>query len=131
MKMISMNIEDIIDVYNTYIESKRPDNVPKLHLVLHRCVSINPTFKAYKTYHLAVYVVNPTTKQNYCLLKEDTQVKLVNSSDDQAIKLIEKKFLLSLLEMLINTESNKSTLERIAYGEYSSSKDEQVPDPSY
>ena len=89
-----MNGEDIIQVLNRNIESRRKQDKIEAtgHLVLLRNITINPSFKAYKTYEATVYFVSKRKKYKVlnCSLtakvlegqeermKEDIDIKLIN-----------------------------------------------------
>ena len=59
-----MNGEDIIQILNRNIESRRKQNKIEAtgHLVLLRNITINQSFKAYKTYEATVYFVSKRKK---------------------------------------------------------------------
>lgn len=120
MKMTNMTLEDIIEVVNRLIEERRPKEVVnKQHLVLHRGIELNPTFKAYKTYYFTLWAVG--REERYPVLYLKHQSRIVANIEEEVIQDLEKLFLSSLLNLLISeksAKSDKSILEELVYGEF-------------
>lgn len=127
MRMINMKLEDFIEVVNRCIEERIPKESPlKQHLVLQRAILPNPTFKAFKTYILTLWVVDRDGNRK-SLIGTQSQIKSSSSTEEQDIKDLEQLFLLSLLNTLISGKSPKSEktiLEELAHGEFTGYVDE-------
>lgn len=121
MRIYNMTLEEIIQALNTYIEDKRSslDVVPKYkqHLVLHRTIESHSTFKSYKKYEVTLWVISNDSK--YKLFTISEQFNVSTSSQEEFYKYIETKFIITLLQVLLNKASNNRTvIEDIVYGEY-------------
>lgn len=121
MKIYNMALEEIIQALNTYIADKRNslDIVPenKQHLVLHRVIETHSTFKSYKKYEITLWVIS--NKNKYKLFTISEQFNVNTSSQEEFYKYIETKFIITLLQTLLNKASNNRTvIEDIIYGEY-------------
>ena len=121
MKMTNITLEDIVEATNKLIEERRPTEVVnKQHLVLHRSIELNPTFKAYKIYHLTLWAIDGNNR--YCVLSLKHQDRIVANAKEAVIKNLEQLFLSEFLNLLISgksTKSDKTILEELVYGEFS------------
>ena len=78
-----MNGEDIIQVLNRNIESRRKQDKIEAtgHLVLLRNITINQSFKAYKTYEATVYFVSKRKK--YKVLNCSLTAKVLEGQEER------------------------------------------------
>ena len=110
-----MNGEDIIQVLNRNIESRRKQDKIEAtgHLVLLRNITINQSFKAYKTYEATVYFVSKRKK--YKVLNCSLTAKVLEGQEekmkeDMDIHLIDNIF------NFIQTEYYNQIIRREYYG---------------
>ena len=119
-----MELEDIIEALNKYIESRRLNNEECAraieHFVLHKSITPAPTFKTYKVLEYTLWVVKGGNKYRFFTKKSTT--KILTGCEELVIKDFEMGFLIDLLKVLFDTKSqnnkDKTILEDIIYGEY-------------
>lgn len=99
-----MKIEEIIEEINRHIEDKRNlDNISANgHLVLHKLVVPNPTFKTYKTYRYTVWFVDGNKK--YRVLSVEYTFNSNNTTSEEASDTMDMK----LFSLLYNWKGSRS-----------------------
>ena len=119
-----MELEDIIEALNKYIESKRLNNEECAraieHFVLHKSITPAPTFKTYKVLEYTLWVVKGSDK--YRFFTKKLTIKIPAGCEELVMKDFEMGFLIDLLKVLFDTESlsnkGRTILEDVIYGEY-------------
>lgn len=90
-----MKIEDIIESLNRYIEEASKGKAVG-HVVLHKVISPNPAFKAYKEVAFTLYLI--IGRNRYPLIKVSNTFKIVGDIDDTALRPINIEFMKTLFE---------------------------------
>lgn len=124
MRICNMELEDVIEALNKYIESRRYNdgNCTRTieHFVLHKSITPAPTFKAYKVIEYTMWVVKGSDK--YRFFTKKLTIKIPAGCEELAIKDFEMGFLIDLLKVLFDTKSlnnkDRTILEDVIYGEY-------------
>ena len=119
-----MELEDIIEALNKYIESRRLNNEECAkaieHFVLHKSITPAPTFKSYKVLEYTLWVVKGENKYRFFTKKFTT--KILAGFEKETIKYFEVGFIIDLLKVLLDTKSfnnkDRTILEDVIYGEY-------------
>lgn len=130
MKICNMELEDVIEALNKYVESRRYNNEDCArateHFVLHKSITPAPTFKTYKVIECTLWVVHGSEK--YRFFTKKFTAKVPTSCEELVIKDFEMGFLIDLLKVLFDTKSltnkDRTILEDVIYGEYLSHCDE-------
>lgn len=124
MKICNMELEDVIEALNKYVESRRYNNEDCArateHFVLHKSITPAPTFKTYKVIEYTLWVVHGNEKYRFFTRKFTTKVP--TGCEELVIKDFEMGFLIDLLKILFDTKSltnkDRTILEDVIYGEY-------------
>ena len=119
-----MELEDIIEALNKYVESRRynDEKCAKAieHFVLHKSITPAPTFKTYKVLEYTLWVVKGSDK--YRFFTKKLTVKIPTGCEELVIKDFEMGFLIDLLKVLFDAKSlnnkDRTILEDVIYGEY-------------
>lgn len=119
-----MELEDVIEALNKYVESRRYNNEncarATEHFVLHKSITPAPTFKTYKVIEYTLWVVKGSDK--YRFFTKKLTIKIPTGCEEPVIKDFEIGFLIDLLKVLFDTESlsnnGRTILEDVIYGEY-------------
>ena len=114
-----MTGEDIIEILNRNIESKRRENKIEAtgHLVLLRNIRVNNTFKAYKTYEATIYFVSKRKK--YKVLNCTLTAKVLDGQEERMKEDID----ICLLDNIFNFIQTEY-YNQIVRGEYYGGADE-------
>lgn len=124
MKICNMELEDVVESLNKYVESRRYNNKNCAgaieHFVLHKSITPAPTFKAYKVLEYTLWVVKGSDK--YRFFTKKLTIKIPTGCEELVIKDFEMGFLIDLLKVLFDTKSlnnkDRTILEDVIYGEY-------------
>lgn len=119
-----MELEDVIESLNKYVESRRYNDEKCAgaieHFVLHKSITPAPTFKAYKVLEYTLWVVKGSDK--YRFFTKKLTIKIPTGCEELVIKDFEMGFLIDLLKVLFDTKSSvnsdRTILEDVIYGEY-------------
>lgn len=118
-----MTLEDVIESLNKCIESRRSNDTEcrtvRGYFILHKSITPDPTFKAYKTIEYTLWIVD--TPNKYRFFTTQHKYKLTADYEEHIMKHVEEEFLTELFKVLFNTKSpNKDRMifEDIVYGEY-------------
>lgn len=119
-----MELEDVIESLNKYVESRRYNDEKCAraveHFVLHKSITPVPTFKAYKVLEYTLWVVKGSDK--YRFFTKKLTIKIPTGCEELVIKDFEMGFLIDLLKVLFDTKSlnnkDRTILEDVIYGEY-------------
>lgn len=119
-----MELEDVIESLNKYVESKRYNDERCAraieHFVLHKSITPAPTFKAYKVLEYTLWVVKGSDK--YRFFTKKLTIKIPTGCEELVIKDFEMGFIIDLLKVLFDTKSlnnkDRTILEDVIYGEY-------------
>ena len=122
-----MTLEDVIESLNRYIESRRSNNMDCLtatgYFVLHKSITPDTTFKAYKTIEYTLWIVDKHDK--YRFFTKQLKTKLSIDHEEHIIDYFEREFLTDLYKVLLTKSHNDRIIfEDIVYGEYLSYCDE-------
>ena len=110
-----MNGEDIIQILNRNIESRRKQDKIEAtgHLVLLRNITINQSFKAYKTYEATVYFVSKRKK--YKVLGCSLTAKVLEGQEERMREDIDTHLLDNIFNF-IQTEYYNQIIRGEYYG---------------
>ena len=119
-----MELEDVIESLNKYVESRRYNDEKCArvieHFVLHKSITPVPTFKAYKVLEYTLWVVKGSDK--YRFFTKKLTIKIPTGCEELVIKDFEMGFIIDLLKVLFDTKSlnnkDRTILEDVIYGEY-------------
>lgn len=119
-----MELEDVIESLNKYVESRRYNDEECAraieHFVLHKSITPAPTFKAYKVLEYTLWVVKGSDK--YRFFTKKLTIKIPTGCEKLVIKDFEMGFIIDLLKVLFDTKSlnnkDRTILEDVIYGEY-------------
>lgn len=119
-----MTLEDIIEVLNKYVESRRynDEKCTKAieHFILHKSITPAPTFKTYKVIEYTLWVVRGSEK--YRFFTKKLTIKIPAGCEELVMKDFEMSFLTDLFKALFDAKSSvnsdRTILEDVIYGEY-------------
>lgn len=108
-----MRIEDIIEIYNQYIEDIRKSlNInDKSFLVIRKYIKSSEQFKIYKTAKIEVIIVSNENK--YMLLNNEFTDRILSSQEIDIMTNLEKQVIKTLFSI-----NNTDLFNKVIKGEY-------------